>query len=85
MEGAWKKVTCIGAAAQGVALMTQGIEVAEMLISAGIGRKAPYFHPSWILCSWDTPDDEATHRVRISYDLIRSKLPKKVQATLRPV
>ncbi len=80
-----KMFACIGAATPGIAVKTEGVEVAEMLISAGIGTKAPYFHRSWILLSFDTPEDEARHRIGISYRLIRSKLPKKVQASLDPV
>lgn len=72
----------IGTSTPGIAVKTEGIEVAEMLISAGIGQKAPYFHRSWILLRLDISEDEAIHRIRMSYELIRSKLPKKVQATL---
>ncbi len=79
-----KMFASIGTSTPGIAVKTEGIEVAEMLISAGIGEKAPYFHRSWILLPFDTSEDEALHRIRMSYDLIRSKLPKKVQATLGP-
>ncbi len=53
-----------------------------MLIEAGVGRKAPYFHRSWLLLPWDTPEDELRHRLDTSYRLIRASLPKRVQATL---
>ena len=79
-----KMFACIGAITPGIAVKTEGVEMAEMLISAGVGQKAPYFHRSWILLPLDTPEDEARHRIRMSYELIRSKLPKKVQAKLDP-
>ena len=79
-----KMFACIGATTPGIAVKTEGVEMAEMLILAGIGRKAPYFHRSWILLPLDTPVEETHHRIRMSYDLIRSKLPKRVQAVLDP-
>ncbi len=79
-----KMFACIGATTSGISVKTEGIGMAEMLISTGIGRKAPYFHRSWILLPPDTAEDEMRHRIRMSYDLIRSKLPGKVRATLDP-
>ena len=38
----------IGTKIPGVAIKTDSIETAEMLIEMGVGRKAPYFHRSWI-------------------------------------
>ena len=49
---------CIGAATPGVSVKTDSIETAEMLIDAGVGTKAPYFHRSWILLPFETPDEE---------------------------
>jgi predicted DNA-binding protein (MmcQ/YjbR family) len=73
---------CIGAVMPGVSVKTDSIETAEMLIDAGIGVKAPYFHRSWVNLSWDTSEDELRHRLSASYELVRSSLPKKVQAQL---
>ena len=77
-----KMFACIGAMLPGVAVKTADIETATMLIEAGVGAKAPYFHRSWVLLPEDVAADEMRHRVITSYDLVRSKLTKKVQATL---
>ena len=77
-----KMFACIGAVMPGVSVKTDSIETAEMLIDAGIGVKAPYFHRSWVNLSWDTSEDELRHRLSASYELVRSSLPKKVQAQL---
>lgn len=55
-----------------------------MLIETGVGIKAPYFHRSWVLLPFDTPDDELRHRLAESYRLVRRRLTKKAQATLDP-
>jgi predicted DNA-binding protein (MmcQ/YjbR family) len=68
----------------GVSLKTDSIETAEMLIDAGIGVKAPYFHRSWVNLPWRTSENELRHRLRASYKLVRSALPKKLQAQLDP-
>ena len=48
------------------------------------GMKAPYFHHSWVHIPWDlVPDEEFQERIVTSYELIRAKLPKKVQSTLQ--
>ena len=77
-----KMFACIGATLPGVAVKTADIETATMLIDAGVGQKAPYFHRSWVLLPEDVAADEMRHRVCASYDLVRGKLTKKVQATL---
>lgn len=79
-----KMFACVGAVLPGVSVKTDSIETAEMLIDAGVGIKAPYFHRSWINLPWGTPQDELRHRIIASYRLIRSGLPKKVQAALAP-
>ena len=80
-----KMFACIGAVTEGVSVKCADIDAALMLIDAGIGRRAPYFHRSWILLPFgDTDEDEIRHRLTVSYDLIRDKLPKKVQAALAP-
>ena len=58
-----KMFASIGTKIPGVAIKTDSIETAEMLIEMGVGRKAPYFHRSWINVSWDLPEDELRHRL----------------------
>jgi predicted DNA-binding protein (MmcQ/YjbR family) len=77
-----KMFASIGAVTAGVSVKTDSIETATMLIEAGVGTKAPYFHRSWILLPFETADDELRHRLETSYRLIRKSLPKKVQLAL---
>lgn len=79
-----KMFACIGAITPGVSVKTDSIETAQMLIDAGVGVKAPYFHRSWVNLPWGTAEDELGHRLATSYRLVRSSLPKKVQAGLGP-
>lgn len=79
-----KMFATIGAVTPGVSVKTDSIETAEMLIETGVGAKAPYFHRSWVLLPFDTPEDELRHRLAESYRLVRRRLTKKVQATLEP-
>ena len=79
-----KMFACIGAVTPGVSVKTDSIETAEMLIDAGIGKKAPYFHRSWVNLPWGTAEDELRYRLTASYRLVRSGLTKKVQAGLDP-
>ncbi len=61
------------------------VETASMLIDAGAARKAAYFHRSWV--TLDLPDlqeDEARHRIAISYDTIRKSLKKAERDALPP-
>ena len=80
-----KMFASIGSVTKGVSVKTESIEMAQMLIDAGVGVgvKAPYFHRSWLLVPPETDADETAHRIRTSYDLIRAKLSKKVQAGLK--
>ena len=84
--GSWKvggkMFACIGSRDNGVSVKTDSIETAQMLIDAGVGRKAPYFHKSWIRMDEGSQADELNHRIKVSYDIVRSGLPKKVQAAL---
>ena len=80
-----KMFACIGAKTPGVSVKTDSIETAQMLIDAGVGVKAPYFHRSWVNLPWGTPEDELRYRITGSYNLVRSKLPKKLQAELPPI
>ncbi len=77
-----KMFACIGTADDGVSVKTPDVETAAMLIEAGVGVKAPYFHKSWIRLPWGTDADEMRHRLGVSYDIIRASLTKKLQATM---
>ncbi|MGZ9810675.1 MmcQ/YjbR family DNA-binding protein [Pseudoroseicyclus sp. H15] len=77
-----KMFACIGAVQPGISVKTDSPETATMLIDAGIGAKARYFHRSWVHLPEDVADDELTHRLQSAYGIIRAKLPKKVQASL---
>lgn len=74
----------IGAKGSGVSVKTPDVETAGLLIEMGRAMKAPYFHHSWVHIPWDlVPDEEFQERIVTSYELIRAKLPKKVQSTLQ--
>jgi predicted DNA-binding protein (MmcQ/YjbR family) len=77
-----KMFACIGAIQTGVAVKTDSVERAQMLIEAGLAERAPYFHRSWVYLPDGTSEDELAHRLAESYRLIRGGLPKKVQAAL---
>ena len=77
-----KMFACVGAREIGVSVKCADVETAAMLIDAGVAERAPYFHRSWVHLPWTADEDEARHRLTVSYDLVRAKLPKKVQATL---
>ncbi len=79
-----KMFACIGAVAPGISVKTPDIETAQMLIEAGVGIKAPYFHQSWVNIGEETSNDDLRHRIETAYSIIRSKLTKKLQATLDP-
>jgi predicted DNA-binding protein (MmcQ/YjbR family) len=80
-----KMFASIGVVTKGVSVKTKSIETAQMLIDVGIGTKAPYFHRSWVLLSFETREDELRHRLMQSYKIIRSKLTKKIQSELPPL
>jgi len=83
-----KMFASVGAMGVGVSVKTPDIDSATMLIDLGRAIKAPYFHRSWVMVPFDRigPDDigedELRDRLETSYRLVRSKLPKKVQAAL---
>jgi predicted DNA-binding protein (MmcQ/YjbR family) len=79
-----KMFACIGAVMPGVSVKTDGIETAQMLIDAGVGTKAPYFHRSWILLPFDTPEDDLRHHLTKSYRRVRASLTKKARSALPP-
>ncbi|MDS9468375.1 MmcQ/YjbR family DNA-binding protein [Paracoccus sp. MBLB3053] len=68
-----------------VSVKTDGEEIANFLIETGIGMRAPYLHRSWVALPLDSAPDELAHRIRQSYRIVRSGLPKKIQAGLPPV
>ena len=78
-----KMFACIGMSNDGVSVKTPDIETAGLLIEAGRAERAPYFHKSWVRLPWHhVPEDEYRDRLRISYEIVRSGLPKKVQKAL---
>ncbi|WP_419906354.1 MmcQ/YjbR family DNA-binding protein [Hoeflea sp.] len=79
-----KMFACIGAVMPGVSVKTDSIETAQMLIDAGVGVKAPYFHRSWVNLPWETDDDELLYRLHNSYRIVRKSLTKKAQSELDP-
>ncbi|MCK8483981.1 MmcQ/YjbR family DNA-binding protein [Aliiroseovarius sp. S2029] len=79
-----KIFAAMGAVTEGVSVKTPDVETASMLIEAGVGSKAPYFHRSWVLLPFDAGQDELTYRIHRSYALIRASLTKKAQAALAP-
>jgi predicted DNA-binding protein (MmcQ/YjbR family) len=85
---AWKvggrMFACVGAMREGVSVKCDGVEVAEMLIAAGVAEKAPYFHRSWVYLPETVAEDELRHRLLASYRVVRSGLTKKAQAALAP-
>jgi len=70
---------CFGDRIDGVCVKTDSVDTAQMLIDAGAATKAPYFHKSWVLVSFDSAPDELRHRITTSYDIIFRALPKKVR------
>lgn len=79
-----KMFACIGSVDPGISVKTPDIETAEMLIEAGVGTRARYFHKSWIRLPEDISTEDLKHRLEVSYDTVRAGLTKKVQATLGP-
>jgi predicted DNA-binding protein (MmcQ/YjbR family) len=77
-----KMFACFGDRIDGVCVKTDSVETAQMLIDAGAGTKAPYFHKSWILVSLGSDADELRHRIAVSYDIVLKSLTKKAQAEI---
>ena len=77
-----KMFVTFGDRINGFCVKTDSIETAQMLIDAGAATKAPYFHKSWILMSFDASEDELRHRISVSYDIIAKALPKKIREAL---
>ena len=79
-----KMFACIGSKLPGVNIKTDSIETAEMLIEMGVGRKAPYFHRSWVNVPLDLQEDELRQRLADSYRIVRKGLTRKAQQASRP-
>jgi predicted DNA-binding protein (MmcQ/YjbR family) len=79
-----KMFACVGAMTPGVSVKTADVETAQMLIDAGVGAKAPYFHRSWILLPADCAGEELRHRLHASYDIVRAGLTRKIQSAMPP-
>ncbi len=77
-----KMFACIGAVAEGVSVKCDSVETADMLKEAGVALHAPYFHRSWVRVLEDADPGELSHRIRVSYDLVRAKLPVAVRRGL---
>ncbi len=77
-----KMFACFGDRIDGVCLKTDSVETAAMLIDAGAATKAPYFHKSWVLVSFDSDAEELRHRIAVSYDIIFKALPKKLKDSI---
>ena len=77
-----KMFVCFGEKIDGFSTKTDSIETAQMLIDAGAARKAPYFHRSWVLVSFDVDPEEAAHRIATSYEIVLKGLSKKTQAAI---
>lgn len=76
---------CVGAMMPGVSVKCPDAETAALLIETGIAQRAPYLHRSWVYLPETTAPDELAHRLDTAYRVIRSGLPKKVQAALAGV
>ena len=74
-----KMFACFGDRIDGVCVKTDSVETAAMLIDAGAATKAPYFHKSWVLVSFDSAEEELRHRIAVSYDIIFKALPRKIR------
>lgn len=74
-----KMFACFGERIDGVCVKTDSTATAAMLIDAGVGQKAPYFHASWVLLPFATDNAELQHRLKSSYDLIFASLTRKAR------
>jgi len=79
-----KMFAVIGTQQNGVSVKTRDVETAQMLIDAGVGTKPPYLHRSWVRLPLDCDPEELSFRITASYDIVRSSLTKKLQATFAP-
>ncbi len=81
-----KLFAVVGSLGDGVSVKCPDFETAQLLIEVGRAARAPYFHRSWVHLPWGlVAEDELRDRLTISYRVIRSGLPKRVQAGLDPL
>ena len=80
-----KMFAVVGTKDNGVSVKCPNVDTALLLIDMGRAVRAPYFHASWVLLTWDVPEAEMAERLTTSYTIIRATLPKKVQAPLGPL
>ncbi len=80
-----KSFAVTGVAGTHVSVKTDSVEMAQFLIETGVAERAPYLHASWVALPLDSAPDELAHRLRHSYRIVRSALPKKVLAGLPPL
>ena len=66
----------------GVSVKTDSVETARMLIDAGAAAKAPYCHASWVNVPVDAAEDELSHRIGVSYDIVLASLTRKARDAL---
>ncbi|MDQ2065566.1 MmcQ/YjbR family DNA-binding protein [Xinfangfangia sp. CPCC 101601] len=81
-----KMFAIIGDTGHAVSVKTDHVETAQLLIETGRAQRAAYFHASWVQLPFGLlEDEELRDRIAESYRLIRSALPKKLQAGLAPL
>lgn len=86
-HNAWKvggkMFAVVGVMGDGVSVKCADANTALLLIDMGHALRAPYFHASWVRVPWGLVSDfEICERLTLSYQIIRSGLPKKVQTSL---
>lgn len=66
-----------------VSVKCPDVKTAQMVIDAGAASKAAYFHRSWVSLDLAALDqDEAAHRIAVSYASVATSLPKKIREAL---
>lgn len=80
-----KMFACFGDRIDGVCVKTDSVETAQMLVDAGAADRAPYFHKSWVLVGFDSPEDALRHRIAVSYGIIVKGLPKRLREAIGQV
>jgi len=81
----WKvggKMFAVQGVEPGCSVKCPDIETAEMLRETTAAIRAPYVHRSWVKLPEGSEMGEVTHRIHVSYSVIRRALPRKTQASL---
>lgn len=85
-QEAWKiggkMFALVGSRNDGVSVKTASAATAQMLIETDAGIKPQYYHPSWVHLPWGTETEELQYRLIASYDIVRSRLTKKLKTNL---